>query len=54
MSFLSTHESCPICLEAFKDGSFVFQLQCGHVFHQQCVEEWLKNVKSCQICRSQL
>ena len=30
---------CNICLDSFEAGDLVRQLWCGHMFHQQCVEE---------------
>jgi hypothetical protein len=48
--------SCIICLEAFRKGDYVTfskSTQCMHVFHQECLEEWLKNPKhdECPSCR---
>ncbi|ESN97514.1 hypothetical protein HELRODRAFT_137876, partial [Helobdella robusta] len=48
---LTAFDNCPICLEPFQDGSFVFELQCGHVFHPQCIDEWFRNARSCPVCR---
>jgi hypothetical protein len=46
---------CPICMEAFRDGSEVL-LSCSHIFHRACLtsfEKFMKNgEKNCPICRS--
>ncbi|KAF9473268.1 hypothetical protein BDN70DRAFT_886011 [Pholiota conissans] len=43
---------CPICLDEFENS--VFSLNCGHVFHRQCIQplvnERTRNV-CCPICR---
>ena len=36
-------EECPICYESF-DGTEVISLSnCGHMFHQECVDYYLEN-----------
>jgi uncharacterized membrane protein YgcG len=46
--------SCPICLENFDtedtNDAEVRTLDCGHQFCFPCIEEWLKNNKTCPIC----
>lgn len=34
--------TCVICLEDISTGCRAGQLQCGHVFHDECVRGWLK------------
>ncbi|PAV55987.1 hypothetical protein WR25_14355 isoform B [Diploscapter pachys] len=43
---------CPICrnMMLYAEASV---LQCGHTFHFNCIQEWVKYSKSCAICRSQ-
>jgi hypothetical protein len=50
---------CVICLESFQRGDYVTwskSMECLHVFHQECLEEWLINCKhdGCPSCRSQI
>lgn len=40
---------CSICMES--EGGQI-RLDCGHMFHKDCVLKWLKKNKSCPICRS--
>ena len=45
---------CPVCLENFDtedtNDAEVRTLDCGHQFCIPCIEEWLKNNKTCPIC----
>ena len=29
-------------------------LKCGHIFHSNCIERWLKNKKECPLCRQKV
>ena len=40
---------CIICFEDLMDDK-VALLECGHYFHYNCVESWLKK-ENCPICR---
>ena len=42
---------CPICLDEYKHGDIVSELACGHQFHPQCVNKWLKERRICPMCR---
>ncbi len=42
---------CAICLDLFDAGEQMRVLDCGHYYHQQCVDGWLKGGKSCPKCR---
>ena len=43
---------CTICQDAFENGDNLIVLVCGHLFHEDCVERWLKESKSqCPICK---
>lgn len=32
-------------------GDEVYQVNCGHHFHKNCLEEWLRNTANCPVCR---
>lgn len=36
-------ESCGICLDSYLVGHKVKYLPCGHRFHAECIDSWLKN-----------
>lgn len=42
--------ACPICTEELKEG--IVTTKCGHIFHDICVNQWLKNNRACPTCRS--
>ena len=50
----STDTSCTICLEDFPVGSSVTCMPCSHIFHRQCIVEWLNNSHYCPVCRFQM
>ena len=46
-----TTDKCTICLSDFEEGEDVRRLPCMHLFHVECVDQWLKTNKCCPICR---
>lgn len=44
-------ERCVVCLEDMGAGQRVAVLPCTHVFHEQCVKQWLGVCGTCPICR---
>ena len=42
---------CTVCLASVGVGD-ACQLPCGHVFHQECVEKWVREKGSCPNCRA--
>ncbi len=52
-SNLLINPSCAICLENFDSLSEVKQLPtCHHVFHTNCLTEWLLHHGNCPMCRT--
>ncbi len=52
-SNLLVNPSCAICLESFDPLSEVKQLPiCHHVFHINCLTEWLLRHGNCPMCRT--
>ena len=46
---------CAICLDPFDEGQVICQSQnpaCSHIFHSDCVAQWLQKHGRCPICRS--
>jgi len=44
-------QSCSICLEAFRHGMLLTGLSCGHVFHVDCLAQWVQRSVQCPNCR---
>lgn len=42
---------CSICLDKFAENSECKVLSCQHLFHSQCVSEWLKMSSECPNCK---
>ena len=47
-------DKCSVCFEKFLDSkiikSKVRELACGHIYHIECVDEWLKKHPTCPVC----
>ena len=49
----STASCCSICLADYKDTDVLRDLpDCGHLFHLECVDSWLKLHATCPVCRN--
>ena len=45
-------EDCSICLEPYQENDKIVQLTCNHIFHKNCIREWLQNKQNnCPLCR---
>ena len=62
---MSQAEPCPICMEALAavpeteepgadpgEPRRVNRLECGHAYHQDCIEAWVQTSRSCPLCRN--
>lgn len=50
----SSHDPCAICLNDYEDGDAIcwsHNTHCSHVFHRQCISEWLLTHEECPCCR---
>ncbi|KOM52268.1 hypothetical protein LR48_Vigan09g092700 [Vigna angularis] len=45
---------CCICLAKYKDREEVRQLPCSHLFHLKCVDQWLRIISCCPLCKQGL
>ncbi len=47
---------CTICLEDFEYNSNVIKINCGHIFHPNCIYKWLKpdKINTCPTCRQNI
>ena len=48
----SMEHVCPICLGSYEQGNMLFvSKECSHIFHSECILEWLTQLEECPICR---
>ncbi|KAH9124839.1 hypothetical protein LEN26_001290 [Aphanomyces euteiches] len=45
---------CVICQVDVEVGAEVVRMPCQHVFHTECIKQWLKIRNSCPICRVEI
>ena len=46
---------CSICLSEFLDNEMVCKLpECNHIFHRDCIREWLARNQKCPFCRNDI
>ena len=49
---MSTVIDCSICLEDMEDTTIESKLECGHIFHKECISKWTVKNNNCPLCRS--
>ncbi|CAI2376759.1 unnamed protein product [Moneuplotes crassus] len=49
-------DTCPICILEFAEDDNIICLPCnnGHVFHSDCIGEWVKRKNCCPICKAEI
>ncbi|CAF0735654.1 unnamed protein product [Rotaria sp. Silwood1] len=45
---------CAICRTNFETSELLKKLECGHLFHSECVANWLRITRICPICRQRM
>ena len=52
------HDSCSICIGEYEDSSRVKMLTCKHLFHENCIDEWIMKGRDtnivCPVCWTDL
>jgi hypothetical protein len=48
---IETEIICSICLENLKKNEKCIEFECKHIYHKNCIKEWLQNHKNCPNCR---
>ncbi|KAI2507809.1 RING-H2 zinc finger domain [Fragilaria crotonensis] len=46
-----SRRKCLVCQFVYEDGEHLRTLPCGHCFHADCVDQWLKDKDCCAYCR---
>lgn len=52
----STAESCVVCFGEYAYGEHLCRLPCRHVYHAECIDEWLDGANHawCPLCKLDL
>jgi len=45
---------CAICLGFWEAHDVIKITPCGHAFHKECIENWLRTARTCALCRYDL
>lgn len=46
--------NCTFCLNDFEDKEKLKKLKCEHMFHYECLDNWLDNEKTCPVCKEEV
>ncbi len=45
------NDKCTVCQFEFNEGETLRKLNCDHLYHKGCVDEWLAQEKKCPVCK---
>ena len=43
-----------ICMAAFASNENIVSTECDHVFHKCCCQDWLRQARTCPVCRTDI
>jgi hypothetical protein len=49
-----SEDECIICFDDFNGTKKCRQLHCGHIYHNNCIYNWLKERPTCPLCNKNL
>ncbi|KAK7270151.1 hypothetical protein RIF29_23085 [Crotalaria pallida] len=49
-----SNDSCVICRVDYEDGESLTALSCKHLYHPECINNWLKINKVCPVCSTEV
>lgn len=49
-----SNQECVICLATQSTGELGVKLDCGHLFHRECITHWLASSGLCPVCKFEL
>ncbi|KAJ6929150.1 E3 ubiquitin-protein ligase SIRP1 [Populus alba x Populus x berolinensis] len=47
----SSTRDCTVCMEEIEGGSEATRMPCSHVYHSDCISQWLQTSHLCPLCR---
>lgn len=50
----SSNGNCVVCMSDYSKGEKLRRLPCNHDFHAKCIDRWLKNNRTCPVCREEV
>ncbi|CDW74285.1 zinc finger protein [Stylonychia lemnae] len=53
-SQIDGQDTCSICIKNVSKDEKVYELVCKHIFHEECIDPWLKQSHLCPNCRKDL
>ncbi|KZV25552.1 hypothetical protein F511_26966 [Dorcoceras hygrometricum] len=54
-TLVASEGHCAVCMRGFRvGGAGVTEVPCGHVFHVNCITQWVLVNNSCPLCRARL
>ncbi|KAK9275052.1 hypothetical protein L1049_022310 [Liquidambar formosana] len=53
-SHSGSNDSCVICRVDYDDGDTLTVLPCKHLYHSECINNWLKINKVCPVCLAEV
>lgn len=48
------NENCTICFETIEENAEIADLECKHLFHFDCINDWVKRKPECPNCKSSI
>jgi hypothetical protein len=51
---MNSDNNCSICQCSYIKDEEARLLPCTHIFHKNCIDGWLKNNKTCPLCRENI
>ncbi|CAL9243203.1 unnamed protein product [Arabidopsis halleri] len=52
--FVADDSQCSICLVDYAEGDKITTLPCKHIYHKDCISQWLKQNKVCCVCKAEV
>ena len=52
--YKTTPDFCSICQGGLMRGIHVKELRCEHLFHSDCIDQWLRIKRVCAVCQEEV